>query len=42
MSGSLWFYWRAYYGINRETWPGMGRIAAAWDAFKLARKVVKV
>lgn len=39
VTGSLFFYWRAYYGINRRTWPEMRRLAAAIDALKMARKV---
>lgn len=39
MSGSLRFYLREYYLINRRTWPDMGRIAAFLDAFKLAVRV---
>jgi hypothetical protein len=39
VSGSYWFYWREYYGINRSTWPEMSRRAAALDALKLAVRV---
>ena len=39
MNGTLRWYWRAYYDTNRETWPEMGRLRAAWDAFKLAWRV---
>ncbi len=39
MNGTLRFYWRAYYDINRETWPSMSRLAAARDALKLACRV---
>lgn len=35
-----WFwYFREYYLINRSTWPSMGRVEAAWDAFRLAIRV---
>ena len=39
--GHKWL-WREYYAINRTTWPDMGRVEAAWDAFRLALKIWKV
>lgn len=39
MTGSLFFYWRQYYAINRSTWPEMSRRAAALDAFRAAVRV---
>lgn len=34
--------WREFYGINRQCWPDMGRLEAAWSAFRLALKTWRV
>ena len=39
MTGSLLFYWREYYRINRSTWPEMSRRSAGLDALRLALRV---